>query len=235
MHPESIDAASPPELREVVVRLVRSGEQPRYQELMRQHHYLGDLPKIGETLWYVASWGEQWVALLSFSASALKCAARDRWIGWSLRQHYARLKLVVNNSRFLILPDWHLFNWGSRILSLCQRRLGRDWEAAFGHGVVLLETFVDPQRHRGTVYRATNWMYVGNTRGFRRTRMGYTATPASPKMVFLKALRADARRLLCRAILSPPYHLGGTTMRLTADQMRSLPAFFSQIPDPRRA
>src|SRR5271166_1577344 len=126
MHPESIDAASPPELREVVVRLVRSGEQPRYQELMRQHHYLGHLPKIGETLWYVASWGEQWVALLSFSASALKCAARDRWIGWSLRQHYARLKLVVNNSRFLILPDWHLFNWGSRILSLCQRRLGRD-------------------------------------------------------------------------------------------------------------
>ena len=201
---------------------------------MRQHHYLGDLPKIGETLWYVASWGEQWVALLSFSASALKCAARDRWIGWSLRQHYARLKLVVNNSRFLILPDWHRFNWGSRILSLCQRRLGRDWEAAFGHGVVLLETFVDAQRHRGTVYRATNWIYVGNTRGFRRTRMGYTATPASPKMVFLKALRADARRLLCRAILSPPYHLGGTTMRLTADQMRSLPAFFSQIPDPRR-
>src|SRR2546429_8663023 len=71
------------------------------------------------------------------------------------------------------------------------------------HGVVLLETFVDPQRHRGTVYRAANWIYVGNTRGFRRTRVGYTATPASPKMVFLKLLRADARRLLCRTILSP--------------------------------
>src|SRR2546429_2740624 len=109
--------------------------------------YLGHLPKIGETLWYVASWREQWVALLSFSASALKCAARDRWIGWSFRQQYARLKLVVNNSRFLILPDWHLFNLGSRVLSLCQRRLPRDWEEAFGHGVVLLETFVDPQRH----------------------------------------------------------------------------------------
>src|SRR5438876_11739255 len=89
----------------MVVRLVHSSEQPRYQELMREHHYLGNLPKIGETLWYVASWREQWVALLSFSASALKCAARDRWIGWSFRQQYARLKLVVNNSRFLILPD----------------------------------------------------------------------------------------------------------------------------------
>jgi hypothetical protein len=234
MRPESSDSAARTELREMVVRLVHSSEQPRYQELMREHHYLGHLPKIGETLWYVASWREQWVALLSFSASALKCAARDRWIGWSFRQQYARLKLVVNNSRFLILPDWHLFNLGSRVLSLCQRRLPRDWEEAFGHGVVLLETFVDPQRHRGTVYRAANWIYVGNTRGFRRTRVGYTATPASPKMVFLKLLRADARRLLCRAILSPPYHLGGTTMRLTAEQMRSLPCFFSQIPDPRR-
>ena len=234
MRPENSDSAARTELREMVVRLVHSSEQSRYQELMREHHYLGHLPKIGETLWYVASWREQWVALLSFSASALKCAARDRWIGWSFRQQYARLKLVVNNSRFLILPDWHLFNLGSRVLSLCQRRLPRDWEAAFGHGVVLLETFVDPQRHRGTVYRAANWIYVGNTRGFRRTRVGYTATPASPKMVFLKLLRADARRLLCRAILSPPYHLGGTTMRLTAEQMRSLPYFFSQLPDPRR-
>src|SRR6266576_2513130 len=161
MRPESSDSAARTELREMVVRLVHSSEQPRYQELMREHHYLGHLPKIGETLWYVASWREQWVALLSFSASALKCAARDR----------------------------------------------------------------------GTVYRAANWIYVGNTRGFRRTRLGYTATPASPKMVFLKLLRADARRLLCRAILSPPYHLGGTTMRLTAEQMRSLPCFFSQIPD----
>jgi hypothetical protein len=77
---------------ETVVRLVRSDEQPRYEELMQQHHYLGDLPKIGETLWYVTTWREQWVALLSFSAAALKCGARDRWIGWSLRQQYGPLE-----------------------------------------------------------------------------------------------------------------------------------------------
>jgi len=235
MHPEKVDSAWRPELSEMVVRLVRSDEQRRYQQLMRAHHYLGYLPKIGETLWYVATWREQWLALLSFSGSALKCAVRDRWIGWTLRQHYGRLKLVVNNSRFLILPDGHLFNLGSRVLSLCQRRLPGDWEEAFGHGVVLLETFVDPQRHRGTVYRAANWMYVGNTRGYRRTHGGYTATPQTPKMVFLRPLRPDACQILCGAMLSPPYRLGGTTMRLTAEQMRSLPSFFSQISDPRRA
>src|SRR5438067_6006744 len=96
MHPEKVDSAWRPELSEMVVRLVRSDEQRRYQQLMRAHHYLGYLPKIGETLWYVATWREQWLALLSFSGSALKCAVRDRWIGWTLRQHYGRLKLVVD-------------------------------------------------------------------------------------------------------------------------------------------
>jgi hypothetical protein len=223
------------DLGEIVVRPVRAGEEARYQKLMHQHHYLGALPKISETLWYVASWGEAWVALLSFSASALKCAARDRWIGWDFRQRYSRLKLVANNSRFLILPEWHAPNLGSRVLGLCQRRVGRDWEEAFGHGVVLLETFVAPQRFRGTVYRAANWIYVGNTRGFRRTRLGYSASPQSPKMVFVSPLRADARELLCSATLPPPYRIGESKIMLSAAQMESLPSFFAALPDPRRA
>jgi uncharacterized protein YigA (DUF484 family) len=220
---------------EILVRPVRPFEEPRYQKLMQEHHYLGSLAKISETLWYVATWRNQWVALVSFSASALKCAARDRWIGWDLRHQYDRLKLIVNNSRFLILPDWHVPNLGSRVLSLCQKRLDTNWQKAFGHPVVLLETFVDPQRFQGTVYKAANWLYVGNTKGFRRTRHGYTATAQSPKMVFIKPLQADARALLCQAILKPPYCTGGSKIMLKANQMQSLPSFFSEIPDPRRA
>jgi hypothetical protein len=200
---------------------------------MEEHHYLGSLPKIGETLWYVASWRDEWAALLSFSAAAWKCAARDRWIGWDFRHQYDRLKLVVNNSRFLILPDWHVPNMGSHILSLSQKRLPRDWPERFGHPELLLETFVDPKRFRGTVYRAANWTYVGNTKGFRRTRKGY-APAESPKMVFVKPLQADARELLSRAILEPSYRTGGSRIMLTAEQMQSLPSFFADIPDPRR-
>jgi len=100
---------------------------------MLQHHYLGALPKIGETIWYVAAWREQWVALSSFSAAALKCAARDNWVGWDFRLKYQRLKLVTNNSRFLILPQWHVPNLASRILSLCQKRISADWQNKFGH------------------------------------------------------------------------------------------------------
>lgn len=217
-------------LKEVFVQPVHPCEEQRYQQLMQQQHYLGALPKISETLWYVAFWGDQWVGLLSFSASALKCAARDNWIGWNSRHQYDRLKLIVNNSRFLILPDWHIPNLGSRILSLCQRRLDKDWQKAFGHPVVLLETFVDPQRFLGTVYKAANWLYVGNTKGFRRTRNGYSATAQSPKMVFISPLQADARALLCQPILPLPYRTGGTKMMLNAEQMQSLPSFSLKYP-----
>jgi len=222
-------------LLEVLVRPVGASEEQRFQHLMQQHHYLGALPKIGETLWYVASWRDQWVALLSFSAAALKCTARDRWIGWDFRHQFDRLKLLTNNSRFLILPDWHFPNLASRILSLCQKRLAADWQSAFGHLVVLLETFVDPRQFRGTLYKAANWVYVGDTKGFRRTRKGYSPMAGSPKMVFVKPLRADAQALLSRPILEPAYRTGDPKIMLSAQQMQSLPEFFADIPDPRRA
>jgi hypothetical protein len=222
-------------LLDVHVRPVRSLEEQRYHEQMQEHHYLGSLPKIGETLWYVASWHDEWVALLTFSAAAWKCAARDRWIGWDFRHQYDRLKLVANNSRFLILPQYHIANLGSRILSLCQKRLPLDWQKTFGHSVLLLETFVDPRRFQGTVYRAANWLYVGETKGFRRTRQGYSATAQSPKMVFVKPLQSDARAVLSCPMIEPAYRSGGNKIMLSAEHMQSLPYFFRDIPDPRRA
>jgi predicted transposase YbfD/YdcC len=142
--------------------------------------------------------------------------------------------LVTNNSRFLILPDRHFPNLDSRILSLCQNRLPADWQALFGHRVVLLETFVDPQRFAGTIYKAANWIYVGDTKGFHRTRQGYSNTAQSLKMVFVKPLKSNAQTLLSRPILKPAYRIGGRKIMLSAQQMQSLPNLFADIPDPRR-
>ena len=171
---------------------------------MQAHHYLGALPKIGETLWYVATYRDEWVALLSFSAAAWKCAVRDRWIGWEYRHQYDRLNLIANNSRFLILPDWHYRNLGSKTLALCQRRLPGDWRRYLGHPLLLLETFVDPERFQGTVDQAANGSYLGNTQGFRRTRQGYSGTARSPKKVFVRPLQDDARTVLSRPGLASP-------------------------------
>ncbi len=201
---------------------------------MQEHHYLGALPKISETIWYVAKFGNEWVALLSFSAAALKCAPRDQWIGWDYRHQYDRLKLLTNNSRFLILPEWHFPNLASRVLSLCQKRLPTDWKAIFGHPVVLLETFVNPQRFRGTIYKADNWIYVGDSKGFRRTTKGYSTKTQSPKMVFVKPLISHVQALLSRSILESAYRTGGQKLMLSAQYMKSLPDFFAEIPDPRR-
>jgi hypothetical protein len=222
-------------LTKIRIQNVCRFEEQRFQSLMQKHHYLGALPKISETLWYVATFDDQWIALLSFSAPALKCSPRDRWIGWDFRHQYDRLKLLTNNSRFLILPDWHFPNLASRILSLCQKRLPVDWQAVFGHPIVLLETFVDPQRFQGTIYKATNWIYVGKTKGFHRTRGGYSATADSPKMVFVKPLLKNVQALLSRPVLEPAYSTGGPKIMLSAQHMKSLPDFFTDIPDPRRA
>ncbi len=103
-------------LYEITVRLVCASEEARFQALMQAYHYLGSLPKIGHTLWYVAVWQGQWLALLNFSAPAWKCVVHDRWIGWDFRYQYDRLHLIANNSRFLILPDHHCLNLASRVV-----------------------------------------------------------------------------------------------------------------------
>ena len=205
---------------EVAVDIVASGDEARFRDLMEAHHYLGALPGMGETVRYVAHHRGLWLALLVFSAPALKCRARDRWIGWDFGVQFNRLHLVTNNSRFLILPG-DPRNLGSRVLSLCKRRLARDWPARFGHPLLLLETFVDPVRFHGTVYRAANWIEAGRTRGFGRDGNGYNEH-ARPKLVFLHPLSRTARARLRAAHLDPRLQHGVPKMMLTAARMRSL-------------
>ena len=222
-------------LAEIEVRPVARSEEARYQEQMARHHYLGKLAKIGQTVWHVATWREQWVAQLSLSAAALKCGVRDRWIGWDFRSQYGRLKLIANNSRVLILPDWHRPNVGSRVLALTERRIGGDWQARFGHRLLLLETFVDPRRFHGGVYRAANWIELGLSQGYRRTREGYSAEVDAPKRVFVRPLCRNPQALLTHPDREHLQLTGAPKIMLTAAQMRTLPDFFNDIPDPRRA
>lgn len=222
-------------LHQITVRLIIKSEEKRFQSLMQAHHYLGALPKIGETLWYVALWRNEWIALLSFSAAALKCAVRDQWIGWQYRHQYDRLHLLANNTRFLILPDWHYPNLASKTLAICKKRLPGDWQNTYGHPLLLLETFVDPERFTGTIYQASNWLYLGKTKGYRRTTKHYSATPTSPKKIFIQPLINNTQKILSAAVLDKKYQHGKSNMKLTATQMESLPDFFKEITDPRRA
>ncbi len=189
-------------LQEITVRPVLRTEELIFKKLMQSHHYLGALPKIGNTLWYVAIYKNEWQALLIFSAAALKCSARDHWIGWDYRHQYGRLNLLANNARFLILPDSHHKNLASKVLALCRNRIQQDWLYYFGYPLLLLETFVDPTRFKGTIYKAANWQLVGYSKGYQRIRTGYSNVRKSPKMVFLQPLQRNARTLLSRPLLN---------------------------------
>ena len=120
------------------------------------------------------------------------------------------------------------------MLALCERRLVRDWPQRFGYPLLLLETFVDPRHFEGTIYRAANWQYVGDTRGFRRTREGYSLKPTASKRVFVRPLHPKAQARLSRSILDPRYCHGAPKIMLSAEHLQRLPEFFADIPDPRR-
>ena len=222
-------------LREVRVRLVRPAEVPRWNDLMRRHHYLGFRKMCGRRLRHVAVQGERWLALLGWHAAALHCAARERWIGWSSLQRRARLFLVAGNTRFLILPQASGQRClASRVLGLSLRRLARDWQALHGHPILLAESFVDPARFAGTCYRAANWIEVGATRGYGRARgtLNYVRHGA-PKRVFVYPLRRAARRQLRAAQPRPAWQPWRPRMKLSKRQLESLQQALQAVPDQR--
>jgi predicted transposase YbfD/YdcC len=163
---------------------------------MERFHYLGDGALVGESLRYVAYLDGELVALLSWGAASLRNGPRDRYVGWDEATKKAKLHLVVNNARFLILPWSRRPHLASRVLAANLRRLSRDWEEVYGHRVVLAESFVDTSRFRGTCYRASNWLHVGQTKGWSKSGSAYRFH-GQPKAVWLYPLRRDFKEQLC--------------------------------------
>jgi hypothetical protein len=168
-----------------------------WNEYIDRYHYLGYHPLPGAQMRYFARCADgQILALMGFGAAAWKAAPRDRFIGWTPDQRKARLHLVVNNARFLILPWVHSKNLASTLLAKAARRLPADWLDRYGHRPALLETFVETPRFRGTCYRAANWLHVGETTG--RGKLDRTHDAALPtKSIWLHPLTPDFRRQLC--------------------------------------
>jgi len=166
--------------------------------VLGRYHYLGFNGAVGENLQYVVSAGQgRPLACLVFGAAAWKCQDRDRFIGWSAEQRQRNLALIANNTRFLILPSVRVRRLGSWILGQVQRRLAADWEAKYGHPVMITETFVEQPRFQGTVYRAANWQRVGRTTG--RTRQDrHTCIQVAVKDIYVYPLRRGFREVLQR-------------------------------------
>jgi hypothetical protein len=181
----------------LTVRPIAEEERIGFRLHMQRYHYLGFERSVGESLCYAALLGNELVALLDWGAAALRNGPRDTWLGWDANTKARRLPWVVNNRRFLVLPWVRQPHLASRILGANLRRLSRDWQAKYAHSVLLAETFVDLARFRGTCYRASNWLYLGQTRGFSRTRAGFVANQR-PKAAFVYELGRHAADQLRR-------------------------------------
>jgi len=192
-----LHAASPRELGALeLVAVADRTASHLHNEYLERYHYLGYQPLPGAQQRYFVFANATIVALLGFGAAAWKCQPRDSFIGWSAPQRERQLHRLVNNARFLILPWVRCKNLASCILAMAARRLGDDWQARYGYRPVLLETFVEQPRFRGTAYRAANWHCLGQTQG--RGKLDVHHRAALPrKGVWIYPLQPTFRRILC--------------------------------------
>ena len=173
----------------------RTAEEATFNGLIQAHHYLGYTQPVGEHLKYLVYAQERLVACVAWSSAPRHLGPRDRFVGWSPAQRRANLHLVAYNTRFLLLPFVKVPHLASHLLAQAVRQLSADWERLYAHPIYLVETFIDPERFRGTCYRAANWIYLGLTTG--RGKDDQTHRPnRSLKELWAYPLRADFRRRL---------------------------------------
>lgn len=179
----------------VLDRVQGRSDSALWNGLIDRYHYLGYTPLPGAQMRYLIRWEGGVLGALGFGSAAWKVAARDQWIGWNAAVREAHLPRVLNNARFLILPWVEVRNLASRVLSLAARRVVGDFEDRYGIRPVLLETFVEQQRFRGTCYRAANWIRVGETTGRGKCDREHRAD-LPVKDVYLYPLQPDFRHIL---------------------------------------
>ena len=174
------------------LRVIDVQQDKKYKSLfnclLSQYHYLSYTSTVGENMKYlVLDSTDRPLACLLFGSSAWSCAPRDAFIGWDASTRQRNIQYTTNNTRFLILPWVKVPHLASHVLGLISRRISKDWQSRYGHGIYLLETFVDQTRFLGTCYRAANWRRVGQTRG--RTRNDrHTQIKVPIKSVFVYTL-----------------------------------------------
>lgn len=190
----SLSQLGPLEIRQVR----RTAEEGLFDRLLQTYHYLGYTRPVGEHLKHLVYGRGQPVACLAWSSSPRHLGPRDRFIGWSAAQRQAHVHLMAYNTRYLLLPWVGVRHLASQVLAAVARVLSADWQRLYHHPIYLLETFIDPERFRGTAYQAANWLYLGQTTGRGKDDLTHRAN-RSFKQLWVYPLVADFRARLSPA------------------------------------
>ena len=218
---------------------VQTPEAQWFDQQMGEFHYLGASKPVGDFLRQVVEMGGQKVALLAWGPACYSLKDRDLWVGWSANHRIERLKLVVQNRRFLLLTEkGHAPNLASKVLAAVLRVLPEQWRENFGYRPLLAESFTDPEAYRGTCYKASNWEAVGQSAGYSRHRADFYIPNDRPKRLWMRELCPNARQLL-RAVELPlecqPAQVKAPSgiLPVKQEEMVSLYKLFCRAPDPR--
>jgi Domain of unknown function (DUF4338) len=188
------------ELGGLEIRQVRrTPEEALFNSLLKEHHYLGYSQPVGEHLKYLVFAQGRAVACVAWSSAPRHLGSRDQFIGWSALARLKNIRLLAYNTRFLILPWVRVPHLASHILGRMTRRLSADWQHLYAHPIYFVETFIDPQRFRGTCYRAANWTVLGTTTGRGKDDLTHRAN-RSIKEVLGYALVKDFRQRLAQVL-----------------------------------
>lgn len=187
------------ELGPLVFRQVRrTPEERRFNALMEAHHYLGYAQPVGEHLKFAVYAGERPVALFAWSSAPRHLGPRDRYIGWPQAVRKANIRFIAYNTRYLILPWVKVEHLASHLIGRMVRMLPAEWEKVYGHPVYFAETFIEPERFRGTCYRAANWVFLGQTTGRGKDDILHRGANRPVKDVLGYGLVSDFRERLTR-------------------------------------
>jgi len=184
------------ELGPLVVRQVRRTEEEKLCcGLIETHHYLRYTQPVGEHLKYLVYAQDRPIACFTWSSAPRHLGPRDRFIGWPLTARRQNLRLLAYNSRFLILPWVKVPHLASHLLGRMARTLSGDWERLYDHPIYFVETFVDPERNKGTCYRAANWVVLGMTTGRGKDAPTWEQNRSKKQVLGLPLVRDFRQRL----------------------------------------
>lgn len=225
--------------RSLEVHVVTPSERERFDGLLAAKHYLGQAPPVGDFLRQVVVRQKEWVGLLVWGPAALKLKDREKWMGWNPALAAERLKLIVQNRRYLLLHERGAEpNLASAALAAACRALPGQWEARFGYRPLVAESFTDPEGYAGTCYKASGWQPVGMSDGNSRHRADFFVPNGRPKRLWLKELQPGARQKACAVPLAPE-HAGALVeaahgvLPLDQKQRLGLLELLRRAPDPR--
>ena len=173
----------------------RTPEEALFNSLMEEHHYLGYEQPVGEHLKYVVWAQGRPAACVAWSSAPRHLGSRDRYIGWSAEARRRNIRFLAYNTRFLILPWVRVEHLASHLLGRMAARISADWNRAYGHPLYFVETFVDPERFRGTCYRAANWVLLGKTTGRGKDSRSWQPTRSLKEVLGYPLIRRFRERL----------------------------------------